>query len=265
VLLDRIHLLIASRVRLPCSAWRRIEAVAAKRQGKGFGAATCDWEISVCADLLGDIPRVVIDVGANVGAYASGIVRRFPGAAVHCFEPSSRARDALSRRFAGNSFVRVHRHAISDRPAIAELWSNAEGSALASLSRRELGHMGIDMSIHETVEVARLDALWGEFRSETVDWIKLDVEGHELAAIRGLGERLGGVRLIQFEFGGCNLDTRTSWKDFWTLFSAAGWAVYRISPSGPRPIKRYREIDEHYRTTNFVAVRRGSAQRLGVH
>jgi len=171
---------------------------------------------------------------------------------------SPRARAWLAERLRHFANITIHACAVSDSRTTAELWSDAEGSALASLSKRELGHFGIEMRHHESVPVERLDALWPQFGGGPVDWIKLDVEGHELAALRGLGERMRDTRLIQFEFGGCNIDMRTNWRDFWTLFHDAGWTLHRITPLGPQRLTLYREIDEHFRTTNFVAVHAGA-------
>lgn len=248
---------LTTKVRLPCSFWRQVERFAAGRLGKGNGASTCDWEAAVCAHLFGGYPRVALDVGANVGDWTASLRKIAPHAAVHIIEPSTSARSSLLQRFRGCEGIRFHHQAVSDYTGEAKLHFDSQGSPLASLSLRELGHLGINMDRHETVAVTRLDELWPHFGANEIDWVKLDVEGHELSALRGLGARLANVRLIQFEFGGCNLDTRTNWKDFWSFFTLAGWQVHRISPSGPRRIKRYREIDEAYRTTNFVALRDG--------
>lgn len=153
-----------------------------------------------------------------------------PHAAVHIIEPSTSARSSLLQRFRGCEGIRFHHQAVSDYTGEAKLHFDSQGSPLASLSLRELGHLGINMDRHETVAVTRLDELWPHFGANEIDWVKLDVEGHELSALRGLGARLANVRLIQFEFGGCNLDTRTNWKDFWSFFTLAGWQVHRISP-----------------------------------
>lgn len=69
------------------------------------------------------------------------------------------------------------------------------------------------------------------------------------------------MRVLQFEFGGCNIDTRTYFKDFWQLASMEGFIIYRMAPVGLVCIDRYRESDEFFSTTNFLAVRAASARR----
>lgn len=86
--------------------------------------------------------------------------------------------------------------------------------------------------------------------------IKLDVEGHELDVLSGGKEILGKVEVVQFEFGGCNIDTKTYFQDFWYFFQALDFALFRVTPFGVRLIENYSEEDEYFRTTNFLAVSR---------
>lgn len=83
--------------------------------------------------------------------------------------------------------------------------------------------------------------------------MKIDIEGLELAALRGFGAALDATSVLQFEFGGCNIDTRSYFRDFWTLFQRRGFTLYRITPFGLDRIARYRESDEFFSTTNYVA------------
>lgn len=53
------------------------------------------------------------------------------------------------------------------------------------------------------------------------------VEGHELDVLAGAEEALKSVQLVQFEFGGCNIDTRTYFQDFFYFFQQHGFAIHR--------------------------------------
>ena len=48
-----------------------------------------------------------------------------------------------------------------------------------------------------------------------IDFFKIDVEGHEMDVLKGIGDKISNIKLIQFEFGGCNIDTRCFFQDFW--------------------------------------------------
>jgi hypothetical protein len=84
----------------------------------------------------------------------------------------------------------------------------------------------------------------------------MDVEGHELDVLQGAELALSNIEIIQFEFGGCNIDTRTFLQDFWYLLSERGYELFRLTPRGIKKITKYTENDEVFSTTNFVAVRK---------
>ena len=83
----------------------------------------------------------------------------------------------------------------------------------------------------------------------------MDIEGHELDALRGFGEALKHIDVIQFEFGGCNIDTRTFFQDFWYFFQKEGFEIYRITPFDLVKIESYQESEEYFVTTNYLAKR----------
>ncbi len=120
--------------------------------------------------------------------------------------------------------------------------------------------MQVEVSATERIEVRALDDFCREQGVERIDFLKLDVEGHELAVLRGARRMLGAgtVSLIQFEFGPANIYSRTFFYDFWTLLSGA-YDIYRIVPKGLAPIAYYGEQREIFLTTNYLAVRRAGA------
>jgi hypothetical protein len=61
--------------------------------------------------------------------------------------------------------------------------------------------------------------------------------------------------MIQFEFGGCNIDSRTYFKDFYELLSLK-YRLFRLTVDGMVPIDRYHERHEQFTTTNFIAIHR---------
>jgi hypothetical protein len=82
----------------------------------------------------------------------------------------------------------------------------------------------------------------------------MDIEGNELSALRGFGKALQVTKVLQFEFGGCNIDTRTFFQDFWYFFKENNFDIYRITPFGSDPILQYTELDECFTIANYIAV-----------
>lgn len=233
------------------------ERLAALAQGKGSGAFTSAHEVRMALAFCGAEPRLAIDVGAHQGDYAAELRRWQPSLEIHLFEPSSAHRQTLANRFAQDGGVVQVPAALAAQSGAATLYADRPGSGLASLTRRQLGHLGISFNSTESVQTLRFEDYWKrQLHGRPIDLVKIDVEGHELQVLQGFGAALACTRVVQFEFGGTHIDTRTFFRDFWFFFDERGFDLYRLAPCGPIPVRAYREADEAFVVTNYLAVRR---------
>lgn len=236
------------------------ERMFALAQGKGYGGNSIDAEVKAALKLLRRKPALVIDVGGNVGGYTLELLRKAPGAEVHVFEPSPVNLRKLRATFEHVPNVVVDEHALSSQEGSAVLYSDAPGSGLASLTRRDVSHVGLTFDAQEAIQTMRFETYWrGRLGCRPIDIVKLDVEGHEVDALLGFGDAFDVCSVVQFEFGGTALDTRVTWRDLFRLFTAREFDIFRITPFGLQPLPCYREIDEFYVTTNFLALSRRTA------
>jgi hypothetical protein len=123
--------------------------------------------------------------------------------------------------------------------------------------KRLLIHFNIDFAKSEMVKVNTIDNYCEENQIDHIHLLKIDIEGHEYDALLGAEKMfaLNAIDIVAFEFGGCNIDTRTFFQDFWYFFNEKGFKLFRITPSGYlHPINSYKEIHEQFRTANFIAV-----------
>jgi FkbM family methyltransferase len=251
----KILLYLFVAIPIPQAVLYLTERLSALKQGKGWGSTTIIQEINCCISILKDSPQIVIDVGANKGLYSEELFKRYPQANFYLFEPSLSNTEVLRKKFGANNNFKIFQTAVSIATGQAKLFSDEEGSGLASLTKRNLKHFSKEMNIERYVDTIRLDEfLLNNLPGQTIDYIKIDVEGHELDCLIGAGESISAVKIIQFEFGGCNIDTRTYFQDFWYFFENTNFRVYRITPSGCKLIPAYKESDEYFLTTNFIAV-----------
>lgn len=230
-----------------------LEKLLAYLQGKGYGAATMTREVRHALALLDGAPKTVFDIGANRGLWTAQLLSHHANATVHAFEPQPVCNARLREQYASFPNVHIHNNAVSNASGVFKLYFDRAGSGLASLSKRELSHLGIDFQKSIDVSTVVLDDFLAANQIGPIDILKLDVEGHEMAAFEGLKRTLDGPappRVIQFEFGGCNIDTRTFFRDFYLRFEAR-YAIYRQTPFGLSRLKRYVESDECFRTTNY--------------
>lgn len=142
----------------------------------------------------------------------------------------------------------------------AVLHYDEPGSGLASLTKRNLVHEQTLFDKSEVVRLTTIDDYCSENNICRINLLKLDIEGHELNALVGASAlfRRQAIDVVTFEFGGCNIDTRSFFKDYWLFFVRAGMELFRITPSGYfNPIHRYGEFNEQFVTTNYMAVAKG--------
>lgn len=199
---------------------------------------------------------LLIDVGAHCGEYTNEFLDRFHQGRALCFEPVEKHFMLLRTAVRTPDRVKFFQMAISNFEGESVIFRDKPISGLASLSRRNLEHFSISMDIEEQVPVTTLDTFAVSHRIHHVDLLKLDVEGHELNVLKGASGLLasGKIGVIQFEFGGCNLDTRTTFQDFYYFLTGYNFTIYVIHKRGLYRLDRYKEIYEQYRTTNFVAM-----------
>lgn len=231
-----------------------IELVSSRLQGKGWGSNTIKKEFLFASSFFDKAPTLCIDIGGNKGLYTEEIYKRFPQCKIIVFEPSITNANLLHSKFSKNENIIVEQKAVSNFHGETPLYSDEDGSGLASLSKRRLDHIHIAFDNIEQVLAIKFEDYWKkQLGSVSIDFVKLDIEGHELDALNGFGDALKFVKIIQFEFGGCNIDTRTYLRDFWYFFAKNNFELYRITPFGKIKIKKYRELDEFFSTTNFLA------------
>ena len=228
-------------------------------QGKGYGTSSVDSEVRSIKKLLrlDKSAKVAVDIGGNIGDYTESFLKIFPGAEVHIFEPQRLNIEKLKLRFLDQENIKIQQLGVSNKNDTMTLYSNKEGSGLASLSKRRLDHFGIDFNLEEKVKIIRFEDYWVDsLERREIDILKMDIEGYELFALEGLGSAIKHIKTIQIEFGGANIDTRTFFQDFWYFFVQHDYDLFRITPFGVQKIYKYREQDEFFSTTNFIAIRR---------
>lgn len=149
----------------------------------------------------------VFDLGANHGVYALLAARLVgPAGRVHAFEPNPRLAQLVDMSLRINGFAgwaQVHRIAASDRSGVARLFFTDSYSGGGSLSGTAEQSDASGTSKHAVdCRMMPLDTLFAD-PAMRLDVVKMDVEGHEGPALRGMRQLLArspDVR-IMMEFG----------------------------------------------------------------
>ena len=200
---------------------------------------------------------VLFDVGANVGTYSKLLSSVFGRKAIiHAFEPSEKTYELFLETTKDIDTVIPRNLGFSDREYSESLFTDTVGSGLASLYKRRLDHFNIALNEVEEIKLSTIDSYCVENDISRIHFLKLDVEGHEMNVLKGAEHMIDSNRIdfIQFEFGGCNIDSRTYFQDFFYLLKK-NYTICRIMKDSFHPITSYKETDEIFITTNYLAIR----------
>lgn len=198
---------------------------------------------------------VIFDVGANVGDYTKLLTETFSESVkIYSFEPSHTTYKKLRANIGTTGNVNLYNLGFGNRNTKAILFSDREGSGLASVLKRKLEHYNISLDKKEHVELKTIDAFCGEQKISHIHLLKLDVEGNEMNVLMGARKILEdrAIPYIQFEFGGCNIDSRTYFRDFYYLLKD-NYKIFRILKDGLFEVRNYSEKYEAFYTTNYLA------------
>jgi FkbM family methyltransferase len=225
-------------------------------QGQGSGTGWDEGESIVAARHLGAIDEpVVVDCGANAGQWTTAVRDQLGHDRGRWLlvEPTAE----FAQRLGGIANVDVLEAAAGEVDELRDLFVPDRPSGWMTLHERH-DTFSRETSFHtRQVRVVRLDRALAERGIDRVDFLKMDVEGHELFVLRGLGDYLAErrVRALAFEFGAGNVNSRTFFRDFWDPLRSFGYRIERVAPGGATiPVHDYYETLEYFRgATNYVA------------
>ncbi|MFF6782619.1 FkbM family methyltransferase [Streptomyces sp. NPDC012510] len=182
--------------------------------------------------------RTAVDVGGWYGPWTRRLSRRAEH--VVTVEPVPRLARLLTSTAPAN--VRVVQAAASDRPGTARLWlppGDDGGRGVSSLVRRDIHARALD------VRCVTLDGLG----LTDVDFVKIDVDGNELAVLRGASGLLARDRPALFVELESRIQPIAPVVDLLTGLGYAGWVL----PAGTWHPLRPAALEAHQARTSHVA------------
>jgi FkbM family methyltransferase len=202
-------------------------------------------EVDIAYDLLckSDGSKIMIDVGAHQG----GSLVKFAedGWKVLAYEPDPNNREILSKLCEKYPSVMIDNRAVSDE--IKEnlpFYTSEVSTGISSLSTFHESHTE-SLSVNTTT----LDQVLSDNNLDSIDFLKIDTEGHDLFVLRGLswGKVLPRVVLCEFE----DRKTKPLGYDFHELAKYLESKGYKLLISEWYPLIEYGEKHRWRRFANY--------------
>jgi len=106
----------------------------------------------------------------------------------------------------------------------------------------------------EQVEAMTLDEYAARANLDTIAFVKVDTEGHDMSVIEGAKGLLANRRIgvLQFEYNHMWVRARHYLKDVFDFATPLGYAVGKITPAGIERYPKWHQELETFREANYV-------------
>ena len=233
----------------------------------GFG----EWNIAIDGEavLMKEFIKpnqTVFDIGANCGEWTQFAINTQPSIKVYAFEPVPPVYERLKQTLGKYKNVQLFNHAISDKIGLAQFHYYPEADGLSGFFYREVLRGDHPDPLILEVPEKTLDAFCLENGINSIDFIKIDTEGAEWKVLTGARELIQNHRIkaIQFEYGGCYIDAKTTLKSVMTYLSQNNYVIFRIMPKGLVHISKWEARLENYHLSNYFAIRQEDMPNYGL-
>jgi FkbM family methyltransferase len=145
------------------------------------------------AQRLTDPCPVLFDVGANIGQTTEQLIKLFPTAQIHAFEPGADAFCALSAAYSARKEVNLNKIGVAAHSGTKPFFENSM-SLLSSFLRIGVEGWGIPTR-RSVVPVITIDEYCSMHGIARIDLLKSDTQGFDLEVLKGSARMLKARRI----------------------------------------------------------------------
>lgn len=212
---------------------------------------------SILPEIIKTDSPLCMDVGGNTGYYSAEVIKCFPNALIHIFEPNANTFNILKGKLAENTQVNLNNLALGDHEETIDIYTYADQNT----SGHSSVYSDVLTDIQKKGKVLKLKAVQttldnycNDYNISKIDFLKIDVEGHEYRVLQGASKliKTNAIKVIQFEFNEMNVVSRTFLKDFYEVLP--NFSFYRLLPNKLLPLGKYDPINEVFKIQNIVAL-----------
>jgi FkbM family methyltransferase len=192
---------------------------------------------------------VFFDIGANIGCYSLVAAKQTgPKGEVHSFEPVSKVFYKLQNNVSLNGFqnIKLNQNAVFEKSGILELFvSSNENGGMSSMF-----HHDTESGQIEKANAITIDEYVNTLNIQKIDFIKIDIEGAEIFALKGMKNTLRRFKpIILMELSDDILNTaQVDENEILSLLSDLNYEMRGIDQNGNLLL----ETERHENYSNYA-------------
>lgn len=197
---------------------------------------------------------LIFDVGANIGEYSEKILEFNPSVNIQCFEPIPDTFKQLTLKHKEYKNVTLNNFALSDVMGSRSMYEYGKLNGTNSLEKHPNLISENTNKIETTLQT--IDHFCEVNKIDFIDYVKIDVEGHEVNVIKGAKKLIQEKRIgsIQFEYNYLWKNTTNTIEEVFNILSD-NYQIYRLTFWGKIATKKFQKSLESYPSAaNYIAI-----------
>ena len=160
---------------------------------------------------------VVVDIGANNGLITQYLFDKY-SCTIHCFEPNPYCFEILKKIFKKNSKVKLYNFAVSNTLKSQKLYLSKDSADITNMRYSEMPSLEKkkkNLSFKNYIIVRCLTFQKVMHKLKFIDFLKIDIEGHEYKILPSIIKRIDKIGKVYCEMHGQNKSRSMGFdKDF---------------------------------------------------
>ena len=199
---------------------------------------------------------IIFDVGANIGDYSKEIRKINNKSTIYCFEPVPNTFKKLKETHLNTKDIILNNFAFSNEIKEFEMFEYGKHYGTNSIEKHE------ELISEETKKIKiylnTIDNFCKQEKIEKIDFLKIDVEGHEVNVLKGARDMIKNkkINIIQLEYNYLWKNTNNTLQEVFETLSNY-YNIYRLTFWGRIHLKKFNKKLENYPSaSNYVAIRK---------
>jgi len=206
--------------------------------------------------------KTVFDVGANIGEWTKKASKELKTPTIHIFEISSSSFIELLALFSNSKNIILNKIGLSNKEDDVQYKDYGTSSEVNTLILDSDFHDEKNSPKIKDTKVTTGDRYCQKNSIVNIDLLKIDVEGAEDLVLKGFHQKLneGKIKIIQFEYGYINGNSKFLIGDFYKLLSKYDYIIGPLKPNGVIFMEFNYALNNFTSGPNFIAVHKDQGE-----